>query len=244
MEKLPSYITIVFLVATVLTFFLLINAAKHKLRIAVISLSWLAVTGILSYNGFFQDTSAFPPRLMLVMMPAIIVMIVWLLRNNKNLAGEFGLKKLTLLHVVRVPVELVLYGLAAEKLIPGLMTFAGRNFDIISGITAPIIYFTCFKNGTIRKRLLLLTWNFICLGLLLNIVINAVLSIPSSFQRFAFDQPNIAVLYFPFAWLPVFIVLAVLFGHLVAIGQLLGKRESIKSITTEARRYKKVLRES
>jgi len=33
-------------------------------------------------------------------------------------------------------------------------------------------------------------WNFVCLGLLLNIVINALLSLPSAFQQFAFDQPN------------------------------------------------------
>jgi len=56
-------------------------------------------------------------------------------------------------------------------------------------------------------------WNFIALGLLLNIVTNAILSAPFAFQKFAFDQPNIAVLYFPFSWLPAYIVSTVLFGH-------------------------------
>ena len=40
------------------------------------------------------------------------------------------------------------------------------------------------------------------LALLVNIVGNAILSAPFQFPQFAFDQPNHAVLYFPFIWLP------------------------------------------
>ena len=70
---------------------------------------------------------------------------------------------------------------------------------------------------------MILLWNFIALVLLINIVVNAVLSAPFPFQQFAFDQPNIAVLYFPFVLLPAFIVPIVLFGHLVSIRQLVRK---------------------
>jgi len=63
-------------------------------------------------------------------------------------------------------------------------------------------------------------WNVICLGLLFNIVINAILSAPTIFQAQAFDQPNIGVFYFPFVWLPCFIVPAVLFSHLVCLKKL------------------------
>ena len=74
----------------------------------------------------------------------------------------------------------------------------------------------------INKNVILL-WNFICIGLLFNIVINAVLSAPFPFQKFGFDQPDIAVLYFPFVWLPCCVVPLVLFSHLVTIRQLLRK---------------------
>jgi len=117
-----------------------------------------------------------------------------------------------------------LFLLSTHKLVPELMTFAGRNFDILSGITAPIMYFICFRNSQLKGRMLLLVWNFICLGLLLNIVINAILAAPFPFQQFAFDQPNIAVLYFPFTWLPFFIVMIVLYSHLAAIRQLINYR--------------------
>jgi hypothetical protein len=131
---------------------------------------------------------------------------------------------LTLLHVVRIPVELSLYWLASHKAVPGLMTFAGSNFDIIAGITAPVMYFVCFTGRQVKHRLVLLAWNLLCLGLLLNIVITGVLSAPFAFQRFAFDQPNIAIFFFPFVWLPSFIVMVVLLSHLAAIGQLQKKR--------------------
>jgi hypothetical protein len=103
------------------------------------------------------------------------------------------------------------------------MTFEGRNFDIISGITAPFIYYFGFIKNKIPQTVLL-AWNFICLALLINIVMNAVLSAPFTFQQFAFDQPNIAIFYFPFVWLPCCVVPIVLFSHLATIRQLLVKQ--------------------
>jgi hypothetical protein len=104
------------------------------------------------------------------------------------------------------------------------MTFEGRNFDILSGLSAPFIYYF----GFVKRRLsnaLILGWNFICLALLINIVANAILSVPTPFQKFAFDQPNIGVLYFPFNLLPACVVPLVLLSHLVAIRRLLHAKE-------------------
>ena len=163
---------------------------------------------------------------MIVIGPAILFIILLLTtKSGRRFTDSIDLKKLTLVHIVRVPVEITLFMLSTHKLIPELMTFAGRNFDILSGITAPIVYFVCFKNSQLKNRKLLLIWNFICLGLLLNIVINALLSAPFPFQQFAFDQPNIAILYFPFTWLPCFIVMIVLYGHLAVIRQLIIYRK-------------------
>ncbi|WP_208646852.1 hypothetical protein [Pedobacter jejuensis] len=84
----------------------------------------------------------------------------------------------------------------------------------------------CRKAGTgqskDKKGSSLLVWTFICLGLLLNIVVNAVLSASSPFQQFGFDQPNVTILNFPFSWLPAFIVPLVLFAHLATIRRLIN----------------------
>ncbi len=108
------------------------------------------------------------------------------------------------------------------------MTFEGRNFDIISGLTAPIIYWLAFRGGK-TNRPLLIVWNLIAFGLLINIVTNALLSFPFPFQQLAFDQPNRALLYFPFIWLPTLIVPIVLFCHLASFWQLFSK-SSIKTL--------------
>jgi hypothetical protein len=225
LTNIPGSVIATFLLTVVLTFFLFVNATGNKVIVAIILLVWLTITGILSFREVFQNTDSVPPRLLLVMTPAILFIILLLVtKRGRRFTDNLDLKKLTLLHIVRIPVEIVLYLLAAHKLVPGLMTFAGRNFDILSGITAPVMYFFCFRNSQLKNRSLLLVWNFISLALLLNIIINALLSAPFPIQQFAFDQPNIAVLYFPFTWLPCFIVIIVLYSHLAAIRQLFKYR--------------------
>ncbi len=110
------------------------------------------------------------------------------------------------------------------KAVPELMTFEGRNFDILSGISAPIVYYLYFIKGKISKRTLII-WNFICLLLLVNIVVHAILSAPTPFQKMAFDQPNIAVLHSPFHLLPAIVVPLVFLSHLASIRLLLKRKK-------------------
>jgi hypothetical protein len=221
---LPAYVIIIFIITVIITYLFFISAVKKKAWPSFIILLWITLTGILAYQNFFKDSSGFPPKLMLAVLPAIILIIVVLVsKKGQAFTDSLDLRKLTLLHMVRIPVELTLYWLALNKAVPELMTFTGRNFDIVAGITAPLIYLICLKGDEVKNRNLLLAWNFICLALLLNIVFIAVLSAPFSFQQFAFDQPNIAVLYFPYVLLPSFIVMIVLFSHLAAIRRLLKK---------------------
>jgi hypothetical protein len=56
---------------------------------------------------------------------------------------------------------------------------------------------------------------------LFNIVLTAILPAPLPIQQLAFDQPKIAVMYFPFVYLPGFIVPIVLFSHLVSLKKLM-----------------------
>ena len=82
--------------------------------------------------------------------------------------------------ICKIPVELVLFWLFIHKAVPQLMTFEGRNFDIIAGITAPIIAYFSFTKKMIGRKIILL-WNLICLALLINIVVYALLSAPTPF---------------------------------------------------------------
>ena len=141
---------------------------------------------------------------------------------NRASPHAFPIRLLTFIHVIRIPVEIVLLWLYQQGHIPQLMTDEGRNFDILAGITAPIMAQVAFRGGYLHKNLLAF-WNVLALGLLLNIVVNAILSMPTPFQQFAQEQPNVAVFYFPFIWLPAVIVPIVFFCHLVSLSQLLRK---------------------
>ena len=105
------------------------------------------------------------------------------------------------------------------------MTFEGRKFDILAGITAPIIYWVAFRNGQTNRSLLII-WNFLTLILLFNIVITAFLAFPSPIQQIALEQPNRAVMFFPFIWLPALVVPIVLFSHLASLWQLFFRKQN------------------
>jgi hypothetical protein len=101
------------------------------------------------------------------------------------------------------------------------MTFEGRNLDILSGLSAPIVYFFAFRNGRVSRNLLIV-WNVVALCLLTNIVTIAVLAFPSRFQMIGFEHPNIGVTLFPFVWLPSVIVPIVFFCHVASLYKLLS----------------------
>ena len=223
MDTLPIYISIAFGLTTILTVAVFYIAANKYKTTLIILLAWLVIQAGISLTGFYTVTDTIPPRFLLLVIPPLLVIIgLFTTSKGRQYLDSLDAKRLTMLHTVRILVELVLFWLFLNKKVPELMTFEGRNFDILSGLKAPVIYFFGFIKKQLNKTILLL-WNFICLGLLINIVFIAVLSAPFPFQKFAFDQPNIAVLYFPFTWLPACVVPLVLLSHLATIRQLLNK---------------------
>lgn len=227
---LPFYIPLLFIFTTVLTFIFLIaavkksNSSKRVVMVSLILIFWLVLHAILGINYFYTVTNSIPPRFALMVAPAFLfILILFITQTGRKFIDSLSMKMLTQLHVVRIFVEIVLWWLFVYKYIPQLMTFEGRNFDILAGITAPFVAWYGFAKRRLSNTFMLV-WNMICLLLLINIVFTAVLSAPFPFQQFAFDQPNVAVLYFPFVWLPCFIVPVVLFSHLVVLRKLLKKQ--------------------
>ncbi|MCU0440333.1 MAG: hypothetical protein MUC49_20780 [Raineya sp.] len=211
--------------ASIIFFFISIQGDLKARNFILFVIFWLGIQAFLTLQGlYYTNTNAIPPKIFLfgIFPTIIIITYLFLSKKGKSFIDNLSLEFLTRLHIVRIPVEIALYQLYIEQKIPQLMTFEGRNFDIIAGVTAPLMAYLVFRKKVLPNKILLV-WNVICLGLLINIVINAILSAPSPFQQFAFEQPNIAILYFPISWLPTFIVPIVLFSHLVAIRNLWNK---------------------
>jgi len=225
MENISNLVFAGFILTTLVTVGFFYKATHSKNSLLFVC-SWMGVTAVLGLTGFYRNYDAFPPRFMFLLPLGLLFVIIFsFTKKGKQFMQGIDNKWITLIHTIRIPVEVVLYYVFLAGLIPDLMTFEGYNFDIISGVTAPIVFYFYFVKQKLSKGFLLF-WNFLCLGLLANILTIAFLSAKTPFQQLAFHQPNIGVTYFPFVWLPAVIVPIVFFSHITSIYQLLNTKNA------------------
>ncbi|HRH62970.1 MAG TPA: hypothetical protein PLI68_06565 [Bacteroidia bacterium] len=226
MLKVPEYVSIVFSLTTFFSIYFFYRASQNSKTILLVLLVWMFVQALLAYSGFYTNTGSMPPRLIFGLLPTLIsIAVLFSIPSGKHFIKSLSPTHLLLIHTLRLPVELVLYWLSLYKAVPVIMTFEGANYDIFSGISALVLLLLTLRKQPVSSSLLV-GWNLVCLGLLATIVGIAVLSAPFPFQQLAFDQPNVAVLYFPFVWLPTVVVPLVLLAHLAALYQLLSKTKN------------------
>jgi hypothetical protein len=127
------------------------------------------------------------------------------------------------LQAFRIAVEWLLHRFYVEGLVPVQMTYAGRNFDIVSGATGLVLGLWLLA-GRSAPHGVLLAWNLLSLGLLINIVTVAVLSTPVPFRQFLEGPPNLLPSTFPYVWLPSFLVQLALGSHLLVFRKLAQHR--------------------
>lgn len=220
MNNLPFYVYAVFVATLLAAIFLYYKATNGSRRFLYMVLGWSVIQTFISVTGFYKVTTSMPPRFMLLVLPPLVAIVIcFCTKPGRAFIDSLRPDWLALYSIIRLPVEFTLLWLSVHKAVPELMTFEGRNFDILSGITAPLVYYFGYVKRTLGRGVLLL-WNFACLGLLINIVTNALLAAPGPQQMQAFDQPNVAILYAPFTLLPAVLVPLVLFSHSVNIRKL------------------------
>jgi hypothetical protein len=206
-------IELAFLLVTLLAVLFFYLGTGRDMRVLVVSFLWIFGISAISATGFFQNTEATPPRILLVLIGAIALAIFLFKRIDKSRINN---KLLILLHSIRIPVEVALFQLFLNGDIPQIMTFQGWNYDIFIGISAVIVFaYTAISKKELTDKFLLF-WNMIGILSLTVIVITALLSAPSPIQLFAFDQPNVAVQKFPFILLPAYIVPIVYTSHFLS----------------------------
>ena len=234
MENISIFVKVAFILITLLTIYQFYRATNKSSVFLVGICVWVTTQMLIGSTDFYTDASTVPPRFALMVVPPLLLTIIlFSLPKGRVFIDNLNIKQLTLLHAIRVPVEIVLYFLFIQKAIPEIMTFEGRNFDIFAGIFALLVYYFVFKENENtsqipqKAKLALIIWNLVSLCLLLNIVVLAILSAKTPFQQFGFEQPNIAVAYFPFNWLPSVVVPLVLFSHLVSLRQLLFQSKNV-----------------
>jgi len=119
----------------------------------------------------------------------------------------------------RIPVEIVLWQLAVAGALPELLTFHGRNVDILVGLTAPVVAYACFVRRAWPARVAR-WWNWAGIVILLNVVVHAQLSAPTPWRIFETDPPTTVIADWPYIWLPAFLVPLAWLLHAVSLRQL------------------------
>jgi len=189
--------------------------------------TWIGLLTILSNNGFFADFSKLPPRPALAMLiPLPIIILVAFSKTGTQLLQTVPSHWLVFMQSFRIIVELLLlFAFMAGKL-PVQMTFEGRNFDVLTGILAlPVGYLLARKKAYASK--LAIAFNILGILLLLNILVIAVLSMPTSIRYFMNEPSNTLVGQFPFILLPGVLVPIAYTMHIFSLRQLLAKQSMV-----------------
>ncbi len=203
------------------------NRAKKKSRLFLTGVAvWAGILFALSYTGILLDFSVFPPYMLIVLIiPLIITLRLSFSSKFSKLLAIIPTEWLIYIQSFRIIVELLLWMLFVEELLPIQMTFEGRNWDILVGITAPLILLLSERSHKYRKSILV-GWNIIGLLLLLNIVVIALLSMPTPVRQFMNEPANTIVATFPYVLLPGFLVPLAYSMHIFSLKQLLLIKKS------------------
>lgn len=195
------------------------RAVTRRFLVGVVG--WGAFLLSVSATGFFTNFDTFPPRLAIVLfVPLVIIIVAVRSAATKELLQVVPARNILRLQVFRVFVELLIWAAFVLDQLPIQMTFEGRNFDVLSGLFAPVVAYWLVHN-----RAAMYLYNYLSLALLINIVTIAILSTPVPFRVFMNEPANLLVTKFPFILLPGMLVPLAYGLHLLSLRQLgLSKR--------------------
>lgn len=194
---------------------------KYFIVTTVIIAGWLITSAMIAINGTLMDFTSTPPKLMLIVLPPVLAISYLSSSTRVNaLIQEIPSSWLVYIQSFRILVEIFLWMLFARNIIPVQMTFEGSNYDILTGLSAPLVaYYTLSQNKW--PRIVAVLWNFSGLLLVTNIFLVAFLSTPGPMRQFFNEPTNTIVAYFPFVWLPAFIVPFAYLMHILSIKQII-----------------------
>lgn len=202
-----------------------IVASLHLLRrgadavALVVMLSWAVVLSSLAGSGFIANFEQLPPKIPLVALGAVgLALLCSRVEVMKQALHAMPGWWPVALQTFRAPLEVGLYALFLEGRMPEQMTFAGQNFDVLVGLTAPLMaYF--IASGSAPKWAQW-AWQLGAVALLVNVLRIAITSAPGPLHASWPGAPLTIVAQWPYVLLPGFLVPIAVLGHVVAIAKL------------------------
>jgi hypothetical protein len=189
---------------------------------------WLAFTGALAAGGALLRASTVPLYFPLLVLTPMLAGIFFL----RSTPGHEVLSNLppawpVQMQSFRIVMEIVLWALAEQGRVPYLITFEGRNVDILIGLTAWPVAWYCFMRRTWPVRVATL-WNVAGLLILANVVFQAYLSAPTAIRMIFTQPPTGFIGTLPYVWLPTFLVPLAVWLHTASLKRKGGYFRDVK----------------
>ena len=203
-----------------------LSPTRHPGRAMLVITAWVALLGYLSLGGYFANFRSLPPRILPALLLPLLAGVLFLRSAGaRDLLARTPPQWPIYAQSFRILMELILWLLYLQHRVPAIMTFEGRNADILVGLTAIPVAYLCFVRRAWSPRVAL-WWNVAGILILLNVVVHAQLSTPSPLRVFVTDPPVTFIAYWPYILLPGFLVPLAWVLHAASLIQLTRPRAS------------------
>ena len=207
-------------VAVAMLFFLFNFSERRKalsFGFAGLLLIWLIYIIILSGSDILEDFSL-PPRLpLLIVIPAILFIFAITGRDRfRDVLMQTPRHLPVYLQSYRIVVELLIYGAFLEGVFPEKATFKGLNYDILVGLSAPLIAWL-YQYRKISDKALL-TWNVVSL-VVLSLTVYSFIS-TYYFSDYVQSMNNMDFVKLPYLLLASVLLPVAVFLHIFSLRQL------------------------
>jgi hypothetical protein len=192
---------------------------RRLMPVTIALVVWLGGLSVLVRSGFIAEAPM--PRLPLLLGTVMFVSIgAGFSPLGRWLAASASLAALVGFQAFRLPLELILHAWADNGTIPETMTWTGRNWDIVTGVTSLVAAFFAPRSPASA-------WlaNLIGIALLGNVVRVAILSSPLPFA-WPVHPPLLLAFHAPYALIVPVCVGGAAFGHVVLTRALLAREKT------------------
>lgn len=184
---------------------------------------WVALAIVLARAGFWEttpDDALRPPNIAFgIAVPTILGSLLIMNGTFKRWIRRVPLHMLVGIQIYRVVGVLFLIAYAQGDM-PAEFALPAGIGDMLVGLTAVIVAVMLLKRGEQRARTMVLAW---CAFGILDLVVavaTGFLSAPSPIQQLALDDPNAAIVSYPFVLIPTFAVPVSIILHVYVIARL------------------------
>jgi hypothetical protein len=185
-------------------------------------IAWLGGTAALAQSGVLSKWTSLPPRWPL--LPLIALGTFVLLGQTltfRRLLAEIPSWQPVAFQTFRMGVELAFWRLSLDGGAPVQVTFEGRNFDGLIGLTAPVVA-AGIAFGWFGPRLTI-AWNLFGLAMLFNAIGTVATSTPGPLHLNWPSEPFTAIATWPVIWIPALLAPIGIFVHVVSIRQSISR---------------------